>query len=235
MKRLLIALLFVIPLSSMQAQESSSPDLSLGCDVNSRYVWRGLSFCDAPSIQPYLALTAGGFSAMVWGSYATSKNYAEVDLFLSYTVKNFTIGFSDFFNEDETNFKLYEYSDWDKTTTAHLGESYLNYVLPVESFPLVITASMLVYGYDLDVNGKNNYSTYFELKYPFTFKEYSLYGTLGAVPEEGFYADKGGLVNVSLGVSKNIEITDKFSVPLNTALTYNPNANDIFFVVGISF
>lgn len=68
-------------------------DASIGADVASAYVWRGMTFNDGMVIQPYLDVTAeNGFNANVWANYdyddydkqLTNKEFSEVDLTLSY-------------------------------------------------------------------------------------------------------------------------------------------------------
>ncbi len=233
-KTILLAMTLLGMVSSLLSQEKSKADISAGVDFYNRYVWRGLLFTDAPSIQPYITASKGGFSATAWGSYATSKNYAEIDLFLSYTVGGFTIGLSDYYTEDETDLTLNDYSVYDQGETAHLIESYISYTLPAEKFPLTITASTFVHGADLDANGDQNYSSYFELMYPFSVNDYDLSLTLGGTPGEGYYGSEAGIVNLSFGASRSIKVTDSFSIPLNTAFIVNPLAKDLFFVVGIS-
>nr|WP_321409047.1 hypothetical protein [uncultured Carboxylicivirga sp.] len=236
MKVIFLAILLVFIPINMHCQDESKIDLNIGMDVYSRYVWRGLLFSDAPNFQPYITFTAGGFSATAWGSYATSKNYAEVDLFLSYTIKGFTLGLNDYYNEDETDMSSANYWVWDNPNAAHLGEAYLMYSLPNENFPLQLTASMFLYGYDKDVDGNQNNSLYFEALYPFSFKDLDLSLALGGTANDGFYsADGAQIVNIAFGASKTLKITDHFSVPLNMSLIFNPYADDVFFVAGFSF
>ncbi|MCW3786628.1 hypothetical protein [Plebeiibacterium sediminum] len=233
-KKFTFVIMFMIATFSLMSQESTKTEVSAGVDFYNRYVWRGLLFTDAPSIQPYITASKGGFSATLWGSYATSKNYAEIDLFLSYTAGNYTIGLSDYYTEDETDLTMNDYTDFEQGETPHLIETYISYQLPVEKFPLTITGSTFVYGADLDANGDQNFSSYFELMYPFTAGDYDLSITMGGTVDEGYYGDKAGIVNLSLGASRSIKITESFSIPLNTAFIVNPLAKDLFFVVGIS-
>ncbi len=233
-KSISLVVILLIMVSSLMSQEKSTTDLSAGVDFYNRYVWRGLLFTDAPSIQPYLMASKGGFSATLWGSYATSKNYAEVDLFLTYTTGNFTIGLCDYYSEDETDLSFNDFTVYDKGVTAHLIETYLSYQLPLDHFPLTITASTFVHGADLDINGEQNYSSYFELVYPFVVNDYDLSLTLGGTVDEGYYGSEAGIVNLSLAASHDIKITESFSIPLNTAFIANPLSKDLFFVVGIS-
>ena len=54
--------------------------------------------------------------------------------------------------------------------------------------------------------------------------------------EAAWYANGGsGLVNVSLGGSKDIKITDDYSLPVFGSLIYNPDAETAFLVFGMSF
>ncbi len=235
MKKIFTLVIVVMMASlSLMSQEKKKTDVSAGVDFYNRYVWRGLLFTDAPSIQPYITASKGGFSATLWGSYATSKNYAEIDLFLSYTTGNLTIGLSDYYTEDETDLTMNDYTVFDQGITPHLIETYISYQLPLDNFPLTITGSTFVHGADLDDNGDQNFSSYFELMYPFSAGDYDLSLTMGGTVDQGYYGDKAGIVNLSLGASRSIKVTDSFSIPLNTSFIVNPLAKDLFFVVGIS-
>ena len=59
----------------------------------------------------------------------------------------------------------------------------------------------------------------------------------GSDAASGFYVgdEDSGLVNVSLGGSKDIKITDDYSLPLFGSFIYNPTAEAAFMVVGVSF
>ena len=60
---------------------------------------------------------------------------------------------------------------------------------------------------------------------------------IGATPwATDFYGANGFAVcDVSLGVSKDIKITDSFSLPLFAKATWNPRSEGAYFVVGLSF
>ena len=47
------------------------------------------------------------------------------------------------------------------------------------------------------------------------------------------YADGFEVCNVSLGVSKDIAITDKFSLPVYAKATWNPATEGAYFVFGL--
>jgi hypothetical protein len=53
--------------------------------------------------------------------------------------------------------------------------------------------------------------------------------------ESGFYGDYMGVVNLGLTTTKEIEITNKFKLPLTVSLITNPQAEKIYLVAGFSF
>ncbi len=224
----------IICLGTIQGQEKSKTSFGAGVDVNSRYVWRGLLFSDAPNIQPYMSLGIGNFTAMAWGSYATSNNYAEIDLFLSYTIGAITFSVNDYFSEDEKNMAANDYTEWTDSITSHLIETSIVYTFPSEKFPLSLTGSAFIYGADLDANKKQNYSTYLEASYPFKIDDYDLAVFCGGTFSEGYYADGAGLVNLGMSSSHSLKISETFSVPLNLSLVFHPKHKDVFFVAGFS-
>ena len=237
MKKLYFSLFFAMFMSFSFAQDTikSESSIDLGVDLYSRYIWRGLTFSDAPNIQPWLSFGWKGLNVMAWGSYATSMDYAEVDLFLSYTWKNLTIGINDYFNPKVAGVK-YEFTNWDKTTTVHLVEAYFSYQLPLEKAPLVFTASTFLYGSsDLNDSNENAYSTYLELAYPFSKNEVDVNVFVGATVNGSFYASSPSFVNVGVSMGKSLAITDKFSIPVNGSFIVHPKNKDIFLVFGFSF
>ncbi|PZX17411.1 hypothetical protein LX69_01460 [Breznakibacter xylanolyticus] len=235
-KQLSLALAFIlIPLFS-PAQDSTKVSFDGGFDMVSRYIWRGLQFSDSPNLQPYATFSYGGLSLMGWASYATGKNYAEIDLYLSYSTKGLTLSINDYYNEDETNLSATNWTEWRKDYTGHLVEACLTYTTPSDKHPITITASTFIFGYDRDDEGQQLYSTYFEAAYPFIINDYNLSAFAGAtLTDNGFYASNTGFVNVGIQAEKDIRITEQFSVPLNLSIVHNPQNDDSFFVVKLSF
>ena len=93
----------------------------------------------------------------------------------------------------------------------------------------------MLFGDDLNENDNQNYSTYFELLYPFTYKEYSLSAFVGGTGNSGSYADRAAVVNTGISLERPIAINSNYSLALNTSLIVNPDAGNIFLVVGITF
>lgn len=172
---------------------------------------------------------------MAWGSYATTGGYAETDLFLSYSVGNFTLSVNDYFSEDEFDMASTDFTEFKRDTTAHLIEVALAYEAFAESFPLTLTASVMAYGADLNSKGNQNYSTYFEVAHPFTYGGYEFSWFVGGTFNKGYYADKAALVNLGLKTTYNLKISESFSLPVSTSIITHPYNRDIFMVVGVAF
>ena len=229
---ILLLLNFNLALAQEENQNSKvSVDYSV--DFVSRYVWRGLLFNGNPNIQPTISLTAGGLTLGSWASFGTSQEYSEIDLFATYTIGNLSFTLYDYYNEYEWKLDSVDYFNWDKNTTGHLLEGTLAWA-GTESFPLSVTLASFFYGYDTDNNGDQNYSTYLELGYPVKIGDYNFDLFVGGTLNEGFYHHEPNVVNVGFKTTKEIEITEKFKLPVSATFVVNPAKEDVFFVVGIT-
>lgn len=220
-------------MNDIQAQDENKSRLDFGSDFVSRYVWRGTDFGNSPSIQPFITYSIAGFEIGTWGSFATNgANMQEVDLFASYTfVKDmFTLGVTDYFFPDET-VRMDNYFDYSDSTTGHYFEGNLAFN-GTEKVPLYLKANYMFYGAD-----KDN-SWYFEAGYNGRCKIVDFTVFMGATTGKGIYltpdADGFSVVNIGFGVSKDIKITENWSLPLFAQLITNPQAQKIFFVFGFS-
>jgi hypothetical protein len=251
------SLLFAIPCFSqtddthqIEQQLSKPVQFSLGADLASRYIWRGRDYGNSPCIQPNVAVSFAGLKFGVWGSYGfvsheNSGSYAEIDPYISYTWKWFTIGVTDYFfpngftpNDGNT------YFNYESKTTGHTFEGCLTFTGP-EKFPITVFAGTHFYGADKgthpkgvfepDTSNVSNFSTYFEVSYPFTVKGIGVKPFVGGIPfGSGWYGLYGGIVNAGVTVSKSIKITDKFELPVFGSVIGNPQAENLFLVFGIS-
>lgn len=229
MFKILTFVLLFINLSTSFAQ------LDLGADLVSRYVWRGTDFGQAPSIQPTINFVTGGFEVGFWGAYqlgrdASSLPADELDFYLGYT---FEIGSSsldfvatDYFFPNAGG----RFGDFDGDGKgAHIVELGATFSLP-ESLPLYLSAYVNVY------NDPDN-SSYFELGYSTTITGVGFDVFLGASPggDNMYYGnDKFAFVNVGITASKEIKITDDFSLPVFGSYIINPDQDKAQYVFGIS-
>ncbi|MCK9421920.1 MAG: hypothetical protein M0Q38_04930 [Bacteroidales bacterium] len=274
MKKILIAIIFFLvffdcPLLNAQDEkvfeeikaqkDSTGVTLNFGADIMSLYIWRGYDIGNSPAIQPNLNFSWNGLNIGAWGSYAFAKhtilindstyidagNYAEVDLYISYTFKWFTLMVFDYFimnglNSNEGN----RYFDYNNKTTGHTFEGTLSFD-GTDTFPLQLIVSTLFYGDDKDKDStgvyglgtKNNFSTYFEASYTFNIDKIGveIKPFIGGTPfGSSWYGPKAGVTNIGMTAQKTIEITKTYSLPVQVSLITNPQAQSAFLVFGIS-
>ena len=71
-----------------------SADATAALDINSAYVWRGITFNDGLVAQPSMDVAVGNFGFNVWGNFdigdydetLDANNFSEIDLTLSYGI-----------------------------------------------------------------------------------------------------------------------------------------------------
>lgn len=242
-----------------EEKDEEGATLNFGADIFSRYVWRGYDFGNSPAIQPNISFSWKGLNIGAWGSYSFTKhsieindstvidagNYSEMDFYVSYTYKWFTLMFFDYFtmnglNPNDGN----NYFDYRNTTTGHTFEGCLSFDGP-DNFPLQFMASTLFYGDDKNKDStgaygygtKNNYSTYFELSYRINIRKIDLQlrPFIGGTPfGSSWYGPDAGITNLGLTAKKSIPITPLYTLPVQTTLMANPQAQSIFLVFGVS-
>lgn len=225
-------LLIIIAISGLQSFAQDGGKFDLGADIYSRYVWRGTDFGNSPAIQPWASYSNSGFTVGAWSSYSTNSNsMQEADLFVSYDIKEaLTLTVTDYFFPNGLSAGN-NYFDYSEDSTGHVFEGTVSFN-GLENLPLTFMAAMNFYGTDSDN------SMYFELGYGGTHKdiEYNLFvgaGT-GHYYLYGKNDDDFGVVNLGVNLAKEISITDRFSLPVNGSLIFNPTAESIFVVFGFS-
>lgn len=223
---------FAVAILALVATTSIKAQFSVGTDIVSNYVWRGVqqdltNVKGTPNIQPYVSFTAGKFTIGAWGSAGILGSVKEVDIYATYAFSSlFSLTVTDY----NWNFNPSSYFKYGEGTD-HVYEGSLNYA-GVEAFPLSVSLNTMFYGAD-KVSDEQAYSTYLELAYPITSSAKVFLG--GSLNESGNYGTSGfGITNIGLKVSKSIEITDKFSLPVYGVVGVNPTANDAFLVLGIT-
>jgi len=219
---------FVVFVSAGFASFAGEPvTTSIGADVVSTYLWRGMKLDDA-AIQPSMSLDWGGLSLGAWGSVGLQGDYKEVDFSLSYTVGGFTLVATDYYCADSySNYFVY---DSDTPHTFELGASY-------DFGPVALSwYSNLLGATGCNPDGEKALSSYFEISAPFTLGGLDWSAAVGATPfANDFYgADGFAVTNISLTASKEVEFAG-ITVPAFVGLMANPRADKLFMTVGISF
>jgi len=215
-----LVLLLVVSMAPLSATAQS---VDLGADIFNRYVWRGLDFGEAASVQPYLEVSAGDFTIGTWASYSTNGGGAnEHDLYVSYSSGPVSIGVTDYyFPTPNSDFGFFDFGDGE----AHVLEANLGY----EGTGFALAGNLNFFNDD-------DTSVYLEVGVPLTLGETELALAVGVVPMESawYLTDGFAVTNISLGAGREIKITDSFSLPLSVAYTLNPELERSYLVFGIS-
>ena len=226
-KIVLMALMFA---TGMSATAQDEVETTVSADVVSTYVWRGME-CGSAAIQPTLGIGYKGLSLSAWGSYGLVDTHdaKEFDLTLAYSTGGFNIGITDYwFNTPEERYFLY-----DANKTSHIFEANIGY----DFGPAAIQWFTNFAGNDgYNKDGKRAYSSYVELSAPFKLASVDWSAAVGAVPyATDFYGVDGfAVTNVSLKATKDIKVTDSFSIPVFVQVAANPSTEKAYLVFGFT-
>lgn len=241
-----LLLLTFIPYANAQDEEEESP-WSAGLDIYSSYIWRGAKFGSGPAFQPSVSYSTGGFEIGAWGSVSSSTDEGfEMDLYASYSIGGFSVGLTDY----------YFGGDWTSYETSHYLEPSLSFGIGGFS---IAGYYMFLAGSDADsgVPGSpamvdlstgvvtpavealepvqassfgSSGDVFFQAGYSFKHVDLAL------AAGDGQYTDNGDfkVCVISVGTSKEIKITENFSLPVSGAVILNPSTGGFFITAGIS-
>lgn len=204
---------------------------TIAADVVNQYYWRGQDLGDV-SLQPTLGLGYKGLSLTAWGSVGLSNpaDTKEFDLTLAYTTGGFTIGVTDYWF-DSPNEKYFAYG---AHSTSHVFEANVGY----DFGPVALNWYTNFAGNDgYNKSGKRAYSSYVEATVPFKLATCDWEASIGAVPyATSFYSDANGFAVSHVGVkaTKDIKITDSFSIPVFAQVAANPSTEKAYLVFGFT-
>lgn len=226
MKRIYSLMLTLIVCTS-----SLFSQLTVGADIKSRYVWRGIDFGNSPSFQPALTYKAGIFSVGIWGAYSFpgATVYAENDYWASVDIPTSSGTFSAIITDytfPSSGIRLGNFDD--NGAGAHTIEVGLQYAGP-ETLPIILRGYMNVHN---DVDN----SLYVETSYPFALDDITLAATLGASAYKSLAYGTNGftLINISLTAIKTVAVTEKFSLPISTSFVLNPQLEQATIIFGLT-
>lgn len=226
----------------------------MNVDFMSRYIWRGVNLGgNTPSIQPTMKYNFGNtkhaFSIGAWGAYSIGGNQLqECDLTFGYTFNELiTIGVTDYFFQADNGLSM-RYGNYTDNQTGHVFEGTFAFN-GTKKIPFTLMFAMNFYGLDarkINTDGTDGgiiMSKYVELGYKKMWDDMTLNLFIGGILDDpkqdrgeiGFYGNESnGIINVGCKLSKEIKITDKFSLPIQTQLIANPERERIYLVLGIS-
>ncbi len=230
MLALLLGMAIAVPATTMAQDEVET---SVGADLVNKSIWRGQDL-GGVSIQPSLSIAYKGLSLTAWSSVGIDKeDDKEIDLTLAYETGGFSISVTDYwvapYGEGTKYFKYGAHS------TAHVFEAQIGY----DFGALAVNWYTNFAGADgVNEDGDRAYSSYVSLAVPFTLGGLEWTAEVGATPwANDYYAEADGFTvcDISLAASKEIKITDSFSLPVFGKLIFNPATEGAYFTFGLSF
>lgn len=220
-------------LSSTAIAQDKGIEATIQADFVSQYIWRGLD-AGSVAVQPTLGIDYKGLSLSAWGSYGLTNpdDTKEFDLTLAYMTGGFNIGITDYWfsvggDPDGRYFK------YDAHGTNHVFEANIGY----DFGPLSLQWFTNFAGNDgVNKDGKRAYSSYVEANVPFRLAACDWTATAGAVPyATSSYGTSGfAVTNLALKATKDIKVTDSFSIPVFAQVVGNPCSQKAYFIFGFT-
>ena len=218
-----------------EIESESKIETTISGDIVSSYIWRGQDLGNV-SLQPTLGIGYKGLSLTAWGSVGltNSDDTKEFDLTLAYTTGGFNIGITDYwFNAglDPDN----RYFMYNAHSTNHVFEANIGYDFGFASLQWYTNFA----GNDgTNKSGKRAYSSYFEVNVPFKLATVDWTATLGVIPYATTFYNEWtsgfSVTNLALKATKDIKITDSFSIPIFGQVVANPRTQKAYLVLGFT-
>jgi uncharacterized protein (TIGR02001 family) len=202
---------------SAQPQEKTSK-FSTGADLYSNYIWRGTKYGTGPAVQPSVKFAYEGLTVGVWGSF-DSHGYAETDPYISYSFPfGLSLGFTDYYYP---GLDVFDFSTYNGSHALELNAGFTTGGLALSANYIFNEAGGAA---------SSGGDKYFQLGYSFT--NFSLFAGAG----DGWHTTDGNFnfCNIGIGTTKEISITDKFSIPVSGQVILNPDRQQLYVVVGFS-
>ena len=230
-----IVLLAMGLVMSMTTFAQDEIETTISADVVSSYIWRGQDL-GSTAFQPTLGVGYKGLSLTAWGSYGlvNPADTKEFDLTLAYTIGGLNIGITDYwFNAMPAGADPEgRYFKYDAHETNHVFEGNIGYDFGFASLQLYANFA----GNDYKEDGKRAYSSYMEVVVPFKLSAIEWTATAGAVPSTSAQYGTNGfaVTNLALKATKDIKISDTFSIPVFAQVAANPCSQKAYLVLGFT-
>ncbi len=220
----LVFSLFYSPVFT-HAQDSLSgkPNVSVGFDLASQYMWRGLVLSQGPVIQPSAEIAMQGWAFGLWGSTSFDKSEnKELDAYLNYSLEHFRFSVIDYYTY--TDSAAPSYFNFKKNESAHLVETIAEFT-GNEKIPFRLLAGINVFG-------DSNHSAYVETAWMTTVKETAIEIVAGYTPQKGFYHPlKYGFTNIGCSASNSISLNSNNNLNIKFSAFYAPMVKQTYFVI----
>ncbi|QZE15315.1 hypothetical protein K4L44_05640 [Halosquirtibacter laminarini] len=206
------AFLLCLMMASFVLTAQKKEGWSLSGTFMNRYVWRGNDYGNGPVVQPSFSYSFKNFSIGAWGNYSLniSPNNAEVDLWSSYSFsKTFKMLLTDYYFPVEPgnqgNFMSCNAHTYELGAMKTFGRFQASF-----------------YGL---LNGPN--TMYGEVKY--TKNKISLFIGGGGTTNNNLC-----IHNTGISYQDALEVSDRFQIPIQGSLIYNPSSEQIYLTFGFT-
>ena len=228
-----IVLMAIMIATGMSAMAQDEVETTVSTDVVSSYIWRGQDL-GGVSLQPTLGIAYKGFSLTGWGNVglANPADTKEFDLTAAYSVGGFNFGVTDYWTNDGAD-PAARYFKYDAHGTNHVFEANIGYDFGVASLQWFTNFA----GNDgTNKDGDRAYSSYVEAVVPFKLASVDWTATAGAVPfaTTSYNTTGFAVTNLSLKATKEIKVTDSFSIPVFGQVVGNPCSQYAYLVFGLT-
>ncbi|MFW6347484.1 MAG: hypothetical protein ACOC2C_02590 [Cyclonatronaceae bacterium] len=243
MKKIIIAaaaLLVLLTTFALAPQHAKAQELSVdpSATITSRFIYRGLDLGSSPQIQPSVAFNYDNFNFTLWGSHPLSltpdgTEYKEVKFWMNYTfdLGNMTLT-PQFENHFDANTDVF---DLDEETTTHVWQASVRAAAKGDVAP------DLLVGYAFSGIQGFEPTLYVEPGVAFSAGDTGLRAFLSSqYSEEGGFIDLGYegdfvFTQVGLSASKDLRISDSFTVPMSVMVVINPETERAFTAFSVNF
>ena len=212
-------------------------ETTISGDIVSSYIWRGQDLGSA-AVQPTLGVGYKGLSLTAWGSYGlvNTADTKEFDLTLAYTIGGFNIGITDYwFNTIDGGDPDGRYFRYNAHSTNHVFEANIGYDFGFASLRWFTNFAGIDYK---KKDGKRAYSSYVEVVVPFKLASVDWTATAGVLPYATDAYNNGtsgfAVTNLALKATKEIKVTDTFSIPVFGQVVGNPCSQKAYLVFGFT-
>jgi len=225
-----LTILFIISSCFNLKAEKADSCFYFQVDLANRWIWRGVNYSESPVIQPSIGYTNNKLNVMIWASYPFERRaYSEVDFTAEYQIlTKLKIGITDYFAINDSVGAKHNFFNLERKTTMHMLDAYAIYN-PAKKIPVSLLYSLWFWGADRNqLTFEQNFSSYIEAKYEKSFVKCKTSAFVGMTLGQGFYASRAALVNLGVGISKLIPVSNCLTLPAKVEFILNPETQNVY-------
>ena len=245
MKTLKLLAALVAALSLTAAAFGQTARMHLNGTLQNMHLWRGQQVADGGVLAADLnvGLLDDKLKIGLWGGTDFTGDYKEFDYYVSYSVAGFTVAVWDIFNYSPALPFSKDIFNYNKFSTGHFLDLSVAYNFETRlDVPLRLYWATIFAGRDLNLAGKNRYSTYVNAEYSVFRDEHwivdvGLGGTFafnrdGVDGGANFYG-YDGIDQISLRATYKLKL-GRFDMPVFAHAMWNPDQKAGYLQVGVN-